>query len=150
MPYKHGVIGSSPILRTTRHIQQIHILCVVGSSPTISPLGYRTMVVQQIYVSCIQRCCEVANARDFDSRIRWFESIHRCQIAVPRIPDRTAHIPGSYNGSTKGSDPFGSSSILLPGAIPLSITVSTAGSNPAGVGSTPNRGCQGNTVGNRM
>ena len=51
-------------------------------------------------------------------------------------------IPVSYNGSTKDSDSFGSSSILLTGAIPLSITVSTVGSNPAGVGSTPNRGCQ--------
>ena len=61
-----------------------------------------------------------------------------------------AHIPVSYNGSTTDSDSVGSSSILLTGAIPLSITVSTAGSNPAGVGSTPNRGCQGNTVGNRM
>ena len=70
--------------------------------------------------------------------------------AVPRIPDRTAHIPVSYNDSTKDSDSFGGGLIPSTGAIPLSITVSTAGSNPAGVGSTPNRGCQGNTVGNRM
>ena len=62
----------------------------------------------------------------------------------------TVKIPDSYNGSTTDSDSVGSSSILLSGAIPLSITVSTAGSNPAGVGSTPNRGCQGDTVGNRM
>lgn len=61
-----------------------------------------------------------------------------------------AHIPVSYNDSTKDSDSFGGGLIPSTGAIPLSITVSTAGSNPAGVGSTPNRGCQGNTVGNRM
>lgn len=41
-----------------------------------------------------------------------------------------------------GSDPGGLRSARREGAIPLSITVSTAGSNPAGVGSTPNRGCQ--------
>lgn len=59
-------------------------------------------------------------------------------------------MPDSYNDSTRDSDSFGSGLIPLSGAIPLSITVSTAGSNPAGVGSTPNRGCQGDTVGNRM
>ena len=62
----------------------------------------------------------------------------------------TVKIPDSYNDSTEDSDSFGSGLIPLSGAIPLSITVSTAGSNPAGVGSTPNRGCQGDTDRNRM
>ena len=70
MPYKHRVGGSIPSLRTIRHIQQIHILCVVGSSPTLRHFANRTMGSSTekmclVYIGVLRS----GNAQDFDSCI---------------------------------------------------------------------------------